>query len=73
MLFERHGGGWQVFDESEKVIDQQNDRHPHHAHLKNFFKCIETSSRFLAEVGASQTLTRRADTRSPRFIASVNN
>jgi acetylornithine deacetylase/succinyl-diaminopimelate desuccinylase-like protein len=42
-------------------------------HLPNFFKCIETSSRFLAEVGASQTLTRRADTRSPRFIASVNN
>ena len=23
MFFERHGGGWQVFDESEKVIAQE--------------------------------------------------
>lgn len=42
MYFERHGGGWQVFDESEKVVAKDHDIHPHYAHLDNFFDCIET-------------------------------
>ncbi len=42
MFFERHGGGWQVFDESEKVIAQQNDHHPHVTHIRNFLECVET-------------------------------
>jgi len=42
LYFERHGGGWQVFDESEKVIAKDHDIHPHYAHLDNFFECIES-------------------------------
>ena len=42
MFFERHGGGWQVFEDSKKVAAQGNDRHPHHAHIDNFFECIES-------------------------------
>ena len=42
MYCERHGGGWQVLDESEKVIAQQPGRHPHIKHLDNFFECMET-------------------------------
>ena len=40
MYAERHGGGFQVFDESEKVIHQENGHHPHVKHLDNFFECI---------------------------------
>ncbi len=42
MFFERHGGGWQVFQGSGKIVAQSNDRHPHHAHVDNFFECIES-------------------------------
>lgn len=42
MYFERHGGGWQVYDESEKVIAKDHDIHPHYAHLDNFFECVES-------------------------------
>jgi predicted dehydrogenase len=45
MYCERHGGGWQVYDESEKVIAQQPGRHPHVKHLDNFFECIESRAR----------------------------
>ena len=50
MFFERHGGGWQVFDESEKPISQSNDRHPHYAHLDNFFECLKTRKRPNADI-----------------------
>jgi predicted dehydrogenase len=50
MMFERHGGGWQVFDTGEKVIAQQNDHHPHVPHIKNFLKCIETRERPNADI-----------------------
>lgn len=42
MLFERHGGGWQVFDAGEKVIAERNDRHPHVPHIRNFLECVES-------------------------------
>ncbi|HOB75477.1 MAG TPA: Gfo/Idh/MocA family oxidoreductase [Phycisphaerae bacterium] len=50
MYFERHGGGWQVFDTSEKVIAQKNDRHPHVPHMKNFFKCVQTREKPNADI-----------------------
>jgi predicted dehydrogenase len=42
MYFERHGGGWQVFDEKKKVVAEANGHHPHYAHINNFFECIES-------------------------------
>lgn len=45
MFFERHGGGWQVFDDKAKVVAEANDRHPHYKHLDNFFECMETRNR----------------------------
>ena len=42
MFFERHGGGWQIFENSRKIIAQANDRHPHHAHIDDFFACVES-------------------------------
>jgi hypothetical protein len=50
MFFERQGGGWQVFDESEKVIAQSNDHHPHIAHLENFFECLQSRKRPNADI-----------------------
>jgi len=50
MYFERHGGGWQVYDESEKVISESNDVQPHHKHLENFFECIESRKRPNADI-----------------------
>jgi predicted dehydrogenase len=50
MYFERHGGGWQVFDESEKVIAQSNDVQPHRKHLENFFACVESRHRPNADI-----------------------
>jgi predicted dehydrogenase len=50
MFFERHGGGWQVFDESEKVIAQVNDHHPHIAHLLNFFECMQSRKKPNADI-----------------------
>ncbi|MBP7935020.1 MAG: Gfo/Idh/MocA family oxidoreductase [Phycisphaerae bacterium] len=50
MFAERHGGGWQVYDDSEKVIAQQNGHHPHVAHLDNFFRCVETRERPNADI-----------------------
>ena len=50
MFFERHGGGWQVYDESEKVIAQSNDLQPHVSHLDNFFACIESRQRPNADI-----------------------
>ncbi len=50
MFFERHGGGWQVFAEGRKKIAERNDRHPHIAHLKNFFDCVESRKRPNADI-----------------------
>jgi hypothetical protein len=50
MYFERHGGGFQVFDATEKVIVQQKGDHPHHAHIKNFFECVATREKPNADI-----------------------
>ncbi|MCL2329843.1 MAG: hypothetical protein FWC56_00905, partial [Phycisphaerae bacterium] len=42
MYCERHGGGWQVYDEDEKVIAQELGHHPHVRHIDNFFECVKT-------------------------------
>jgi predicted dehydrogenase len=50
MYFERHGGGWQVFGEGRKKIAEMNDHHPHIAHIKNFFECLESRKRPNADI-----------------------
>ncbi len=50
MYFERHGGGWQVFEDSKKIVAQGNGHHPHHRHIDNFLECIESRKRPYGDV-----------------------
>lgn len=50
MFFERHGGGWQVFGEKREKLAEMNDHHPHIAHIKNFFDCVESRKRPNADI-----------------------
>jgi len=42
MVLGRHGGGWQVFTNDGKVIDQQYGRFPDPPHKENFVESIRT-------------------------------
>jgi len=50
MFMERHGGGWQAFDQDDKKIAEVNDHHPHIAHVENFFQCLETRAKPNADI-----------------------
>jgi len=50
MYFERHGGGWQAWDQDGKLIEQQAGRHPHTPHVDNFFDCMHTRATPLADI-----------------------
>jgi len=42
MYFARHGGGWEAWDLQGQICGSANGRHPHPAHIDNFFKCMQT-------------------------------
>jgi predicted dehydrogenase len=50
MLLGRHGGGWQVFDENDKVIEQAYGRQGDKPHIDNFLQCVRTGGRANADV-----------------------
>jgi predicted dehydrogenase len=50
MYLGRHGGGWQVIDESGKVVDQDPGHFPDKWHLPNFVECIRTRKRPNADI-----------------------
>jgi len=57
MLMGRHGGGWQVFDNDDKVIASDPGRHPHGPHLDNFFACIESRATPNADIAEGHRST----------------
>jgi len=42
MTFGRHGGGWQVYDEGTKVVEQRFGRQADNAHIEDFLRCVRT-------------------------------
>src|ERR1051326_101004 len=50
MYLGRHGGGWQVFDENGKVLDQAYGRPGDKPHIENFLQCVRSGSRPNADV-----------------------
>ncbi len=42
MTFGRHGGGWQVYDESAKVVQQCFGRQADNLHIENFLQCVRS-------------------------------
>ncbi|MCX7886178.1 MAG: Gfo/Idh/MocA family oxidoreductase [Verrucomicrobiae bacterium] len=42
MFFGRHGGGWQVFDADNKIVDQLPGRQADAEHIENFIQCIRS-------------------------------
>jgi predicted dehydrogenase len=50
MYFGRHGGGWQVFDENNKVIEQRYGRQADKEHIENFLQCARTRELPIADV-----------------------
>lgn len=46
----RHGGGWQVFDENNKVIGQSFGRQGDQPHIENFLQCVRSGARPNADV-----------------------
>jgi hypothetical protein len=50
MLLGRHGGGWQVFDENDKVIEQAYGRQGDKPHIENFLQCVRSGGRANADV-----------------------
>jgi len=50
MLLGRHGGGWQVFDENNKVIEQSYGRQGDKPHIENFLQCVRSGARPNADV-----------------------
>ncbi|MCI0540024.1 MAG: Gfo/Idh/MocA family oxidoreductase [Verrucomicrobiales bacterium] len=50
MYLGRHGGGWQVFDENHKVIEQAYGRQGDKWHIENFLQCVRSGARPNADV-----------------------
>lgn len=50
MRFSRHGGGWQAWNPDGKEIASAPGRHPHPAHVDNFFDCVRTRNRPNADI-----------------------
>jgi predicted dehydrogenase len=50
MYLGRHGGGWQVFDENNKVIEQAYGRQGDKWHIENFLDCVRSGARPNADV-----------------------
>jgi hypothetical protein len=50
MVAGRHGGGWQIWDADDKVIDQRYGRQGDKWHQDNFIECIRTRRRPNADV-----------------------
>jgi predicted dehydrogenase len=50
MYLGRHGGGWQVFDENNKVIEQAFGRQGDKPHIENFLQCVRSGARPNADV-----------------------
>jgi predicted dehydrogenase len=44
MYLGRHGGGWQVFDENNKVIEQAYGRQGDRPHIENFLQCVRSGA-----------------------------
>ena len=50
MYLGRHGGGWQVMDENDKVIDQAYGRPGDKPHIENFVQCVRSGARPNADI-----------------------
>jgi hypothetical protein len=50
MYLGRHGGGWQVYDADNKVIDQAFGRQGDKPHIENFLQCVRSGARPNADV-----------------------
>jgi predicted dehydrogenase len=50
MWFGRHGGGWQVYNESWEIIESTPGRQGDKPHIDNFLQCVRTRSRPNADV-----------------------
>jgi hypothetical protein len=50
MYLGRHGGGWQVFDENNKLIEQAYGRQGDAPHIENFIQCVRSGARANADV-----------------------
>ena len=50
MYLGRHGGGWQVLDESGRIVDQDPGYFPDKWHQPNFIECIRTRRRPNADI-----------------------
>jgi hypothetical protein len=50
MYLGRHGGGWQVFDANDQVIDQAFGRQGDQPHIENFLQCVRSGARPNADV-----------------------
>jgi predicted dehydrogenase len=50
MYLGRHGGGWQIYDADDKVIDFRYGRQGDKPHQDNFIQCIRTRERPNADV-----------------------
>jgi len=50
MYFGRHGGGWQIYDADDKVVDFRYGRQGDKWHQDNFIQCIRTREKPNADV-----------------------
>lgn len=50
MFFERHGGGWQTFDEDGRSVRIQPGRFTNHEHIADFLNCMRTRSTPVAPI-----------------------
>jgi predicted dehydrogenase len=50
MYLGRHGDGWQVFNEDNKVIEQAYGRQGDQWHIENFLECVRSGARPNADV-----------------------
>ncbi len=50
MLLGRHGGGWQVYDNDQKMIASSYGRRADKEHMGNFLECVKSRKRPLADV-----------------------
>ena len=44
MYLGRHGDGWQVFDENQKLVDQAYGRQGDKPHIENFLQCVRSGA-----------------------------
>lgn len=50
MYLGRHGGGWQVFDENNQLVEQAFGRQGDKPHIENFLQCVRSGARPNADV-----------------------